>query len=216
MVYLFIGEDSLSKNIKINELKQELFAKDIEQFNLDILYAKDLTLTSLQERFLCLPVKAKKRLIVIKDAQDLKEDIRAFILKVVKNSLPKVVLVLDIDRKDRDDEFINRLQRLAKVFQFKESARLDTFALSRQIELRKPDYALQVLNQLLKNGEKPEWILGGLRYSLERNTNNPLEIKQRLKLLLNCDLDIKTGRLKSNFALERLVVRLCCLKKSFG
>jgi DNA polymerase III delta subunit len=216
MVYLFIGEDSLSKNIKINQLKQELLAKDIEQFNLDILYAKDLTLTVLQERLLCLPVKAKKRLIVIKDAQNLKEDIRAFILKLAKNSLPGAALVLDIDRKDRDDEFINRLQRLAKVFQFKESARLDTFALSRQIELRKPDYALRVLNQLLKNGERPERILGGLRYSLERNTSNLLEIDQRLKLLLNCDLDIKTGRLKPNFALERLVVSLCRLKKSFG
>jgi DNA polymerase III delta subunit len=216
MVYLFIGEDSLSKNIKINQLKQELLAKDIEQFNLDILYAKDLTLTVLQERFLCLPVKAKKRLIIIKDAQDLKEDIRAFILRVAKNSLTRVVLVLDIDRKDRDDEFINRIQRLAKVFQFKESARLDTFALSRQIELRKPDYALRLLNQLLMNGERPERILGGLRYSLERNTDNPLEINQRLKLLLNCDLDIKTGRLKPNFALEKLVVSLCRLKKSFG
>jgi len=216
MVYLFIGEDSLSKNIKINQLKQELFAKDIEQFNLDILYAKDLTLTVLQERLLCLPVKAQKRLIVIKDAQNLKEDIRAFILRVAQNSLPKVVLVLDIDRKDRDDEFINRIQRLAKIIQFRESARLDTFALSRQIELRKPDYALRLLDQLLRNGERPERILGGLRYSLERNTDNPLEINQRLKLLLNCDLDIKTGRLKPNFALEKLVVSLCRLKKSFG
>lgn len=216
MVYLFIGEDSLSKNIKINQLKQELFAKDIEQFNLDILYAKDLTLTSLQERLLCLPVKAKKRLVIIKNAQNLKDDIRAFILQVAKDPVLKAILVLDIDRKDRDDEFINRLQRLAKVFQFKESARLDTFALSRQIELRKPDYALRVLDQLLKNGEKPERILGGLRYSLERNTDDPLEINHRLKLLLNCDLDIKTGRLKPNFALERLVVSLCRLKKSFG
>jgi len=216
MVYLFIGEDILSKNIKINQLRQELFAKDIEQFNLDILYAKDLTLTSLQERLLCLPVKAQKRLIIIKDAQNLKEDIRAFILKVAKNSLPKVILLLDIERKDRDGEFINRIQELAKIFQFRESAHLDTFALSRQIELRKPDYALRLLNQLLRNGERPERILGGLRYSLERNTNNLLEINQRLKLLLNCDLDIKTGRLKPNFALERLVIRLCCLKKSFG
>jgi len=216
MVYLFIGEDILSKNIKINQLRQELFAKDIEQFNLDILYAKDLTLTSLQERLLCLPVKAQKRLIIIKDAQNLKEDIRAFILKVAKNSLPKVILLLDIERKDRDGEFINRIQELAKIFQFRESAHLDTFALSRQIELRKPDYALRLLDQLLRNGERPERILGGLRYSLERNTDNPLEINQRLKLLLNCDLDIKTGRLKPNFALEKLVVSLCRLKKSFG
>jgi DNA polymerase III delta subunit len=77
------------------------------------------------------------------------------------------------------------------------------------IESKRPDYALRTLSQLLKNGEKPERILGGLRYSFQRGPHTPLEIRKAIKLLLNCDITIKTGRLKPEFALERLVVKLC-------
>jgi DNA polymerase III delta subunit len=73
-----------------------------------------------------------------------------------------------------------------------------------------------VLNQLLKKGERPERILGGLRYSWENSIATPLETRRRLKALLNCDIDIKTGRLKADFALERLVVSLCSLAKPSG
>jgi len=221
MVYLFIGQDSLSKDIKLKKIKQEFLTKETEQFNLDILHAKELSLLGLQERLLSLPVKAKKRLIVIKDAQHLKQEIKEFILKFAKVSPPETLLIIDIDSgtfqkaasnfKDSQNEFINRIARDSSVFRFREEARLDTFVLSRQIEQKKADYSLKVLNQLLARGEKPERILGGLRYSWQKNITNPLELKRRIKLLLNCDLDIKNGKLKPNFALEKLIVKLCCL-----
>jgi DNA polymerase III delta subunit len=208
-VYLFIGQDSLSKDIKLKGLRQEFFAKEIEQFNLDILYAEELTLKELQERLLSLPFKAKKRIVVIKDVQHLREDIKEFILKYVKNPSPQILLVLDINRQAPQDEFIKHILRYVQVYRFRETVPLNTFTLSRQVNLRKPDYALRVLNQLLKNGERPERILGGLRYTWEQDMLNPLERRKRLKLLLNCDIDIKTGRLKPDFALERLIVKLC-------
>lgn len=215
-LYLFIGEDSLSKNIKLKRLKQEAFTKEVEQFNLDILYAKELNLLSLQEKLLCLPIKAKKRVVVIKDADGLKDDIQEFIINFLKNPYPQTILVLDINHKDYKNEFINRLTRYAQVCHFQEAARIDTFTLVRSIDRRTPDYALRILHQLLKNREKPERILGGLRYSWENDITDTLEKKKRLKLLLDCDIDIKTGRLKAQFALEKLVVSLCVLTKSFG
>jgi len=213
-VFLFAGEDSFSKDIKLKKLRQEAFPKEVEQFNLDILYAKELNLRDLQEKILCLPVRAKKRLIVIKDAEGLKEDIQEFIIKFLKNPSPWVILVLDINRLDSKNEFINCLTRYGQVYHFQEATRIDTFTLSRSIEQRHADYSLRLLHQLLRNKERPERILGGLRYSWERNITNPLERRKRLKLLLNCDIDIKTGRLKPQFALEKLVVNLCALNKS--
>lgn len=212
-VYLLIGEDSFSKDAKLKKIKEELLSKDIESFNLDVLYAKELTLNQLQEKLLCLPVKSKKRIIVIKDLQYCKEDIRDFMLNYVKSPRPYIVLVLDMNRYDPKDDFLRRLLTHCQVFRFKESIPLDTFSLSRQVELKKPDYALRVLNQLLKNGEKPERILGGLRYALVKNAQDQFETRKRLKLLLNCDLDIKMGRLKPALALERFVISLCCLNK---
>ncbi|MFY9402453.1 MAG: hypothetical protein WAQ07_03455, partial [Candidatus Omnitrophota bacterium] len=71
--------------------------------------------------------------------------------------------------------------------------------------------ALKILKNLIKEGQKPEMILGALRYSLQSNTLSPLLLRRRIKLLLNCDIEIKTGRFKPVFALEKLVVNLCAL-----
>jgi len=214
--YLFIGQDSLSKDIKLKNLRQESFSKDIEQFNLDVLYARELILKDLQEKLLCLPVIAKKRIIVIRGAEELKEESKEFIFNYVRKPYNGVILILDINHQVPQDKFINRILRYVQVCHFKETTPPDTFMLSRQIDLRRPDYALRLLYQLLKNGEKPERILGGLRYTCERGITQPPEKRKRLKLILYCDIDIKTGRLKAPFALEKLVVNLCCLGKSFG
>lgn len=216
LVYLFLGQDNFSKNIKLKRLKEEFLTKDTEYFNLDILYAKELKLLNLQERLLSLPVKAKKRIILIKDSQNLSDEIKEFILQYAKKPQDKMLLILDIHKSSPQDEFVRQVIRYAEVCRFKEPLRLDTFTLSRSIDFKKTSYALGVLNQLLRNGEKPERILGGLRYSWENSIANPLETRKKLRLLLNCDIDIKTGRLKPDFALERLVVSLCSLTQSSG
>jgi DNA polymerase III delta subunit len=123
---------------------------------------------------------------------------------------------LDIEHLDHKDEFINSIYRYVKILRFKESVPVDTFTLSRQINLKKPDYALRILNQLLREGERPERILGGLRYVWEKDVTSPQEARRRLRFLLDCDLDIKTGRLKPLYALEKLVIKLCSAGKPFG
>jgi len=208
-LYLFIGEDSFSKDAKINELKRRFLGKGLEQFNLDILYAKELSLKHLQEKILSLPLKSPKRIILIRSASELNEEIKEFILKYVTKPNPKIAILLDIIHTSPKDKFINGISRFAEVCRFKEQQEPDTFILSRQIELKKMDYALRILHRLLDNGEKPERILGGLRYAWERSIGAKPQAKRRMKLLLTCDLDIKTGRLKDYFALERLVIKLC-------
>lgn len=214
MVYLFIGEDSPAKDIKLAAIRQGNLSKDTEEFNLDRLYAEGLTLKDLQEKLFYLPVKCPKRIIAIKHAQNLKSEIKEFILRFVKKPPQQIILILDISEQAKAAEFIEHLYRYAKVFHFKETQALNAFHLNREISLKRLNFALRVLNQLLKDGERPERILGGLRYSWEKDTAPPLEMKRRLGLLLNCDIDIKTGRLKPNLALEKLVINLCGLGKS--
>ncbi len=211
MVYLFIGQDTLSKDIKIKNLKEESLARKIQDFNFDILYAKELTLKGLQEKLLFLPVKSLKRVIVIKDAENLAQGPKEFILKYAKKPDARIVLILDITRQDKAADFIKDIYKNAKIMRFKENPRIDTFTLNRSISMRKPDYALCVLDQLLKEGERPERILGGLRYAWEKDATGRPQARKRFKLLLSCDLEIKTGKLKPVFALEKLVVSLCSL-----
>jgi len=211
MIYLFIGEDSSSKDAQLARLKQEFLGRSLEQFNFDRLYAKETSLKALQEKLLLFPVKNPQRMLVIQDAQNMKEDARAFLLEYAKKPDKRTVLILDFWRYNRQDEFASRISKYAKVIRFKEEFKPDTFTLSRQISSRNSALALKVLNQLLKEGERPERILGGLRYAWEKESAGPLEMKKKLRLLINCDLDIKTGRLKPGMALEKLVIQLCGL-----
>ncbi|MCM8801054.1 MAG: hypothetical protein NC912_03455 [Candidatus Omnitrophica bacterium] len=212
MVYLLIGEDSYSKEIKIDSLKKELLTKELEQFNLDILYASQLNLIELQERLLCLPFKARKRIVIIKEAEELNREIKEFIYKYVRKPYPWICLILDINYLDPKDELIERTSGFVKIHRFKQSYLLNTFTLIRQIELNHPETALKVLNQLLEGEEKPERLLGSLRSAFQSHLLNPIIFKKRLKALLHCDLEIKTGRLNPHFALEKLIINLCYLK----
>ncbi|MCK9430363.1 MAG: hypothetical protein M0R17_10210 [Candidatus Omnitrophica bacterium] len=209
MVYLLIGQDVQTREDQLRKIKQEFLPRELQDFNSDTLYAKETSLKDIQERCLAIPLKSDKRIIVIKDADCLNEACRVFLLAYVLKPNKQLVLVLIFEHYDYQDNFIKDLSRSAKVMRFKETVNPDTFVLNRQIELRNPDSALRLLNQLLKNGEAPERILGGLRYAWEKQGIRTLEARRRLKLLLGCDVEIKTGRLKPAFALEKLVIGLC-------
>jgi hypothetical protein len=146
---------------------------------------------------------------VIKDAHLLDEESQDFLLAFSKKPRKELILVLDFAQYDDKDKFIQSISAGACRLRFKETVDPNTFTLNRQIELRKTDSALRLLNQLLKNGEAPERILGGLRYAWEKQNIQSLSARRKLRLLLSCDLEIKTGRLKPDFALEKLVVSLC-------
>jgi len=215
-VYLFLGQGSSSKQIVLNRLKEKFLPKETEEFNRDILYAKEISLKQLQETLLFLPLKLGKRIIVIKNAQDLKDELKNFLIKYVRNPQDKTILVLDIEKIKPKDEFFEQIRRFVRVCHFSEERHWDVFVLSRQIELKRAKASLEILDHLLKQGEKPERILGGLRASWERKITQPLEVGRKLKLLLQCDIAIKTGRLKPVFALERLIVNLCGFKNFPG
>jgi DNA polymerase III delta subunit len=215
-LYIFIGQDALLKDAKIRKLKEDFIPAHTQYFNLDILYAKDLTLKGLQEKLLSMPFQAKKRMVIIKEAQGLKNDIKGFIAGYARKPQAGTLLVLDMDRCLSNDEPMRQIARYSEVFRSKEEARPDTFALSRAIDSRKPGYALRLLNQLLKNGEKPERILGGLRYSWEHNCADITLAKKRLRALLGCDIEIKSGKLRPDFALEKLITGLCGFGKPSG
>ncbi len=209
MVYLLIGQDSQAKETFLKKIKQEFLSPDLQDFNLDRLYAKEITLKDIQERLLAIPLKSAKRIILIKDAHSLDRESRDFLLSYSKKPQKEVILVFDFEEYDYKDEFIKGVSAQASVMRFKERVNPDAFFLNRQIELRKTGPALRVLNQLLINGEAPERILGGLRYAWEKQGLASSDARRKLRLLLNCDLEIKTGRLRPAFALEKLVVSLC-------
>ncbi len=210
MVYLFIGEDELGRDSRIRTLKKQLFPANLEPFNCEVLSARDLDLLTLQEAFQRLPVEAKKRLLIIKEISRLKADLQEHFLAQLKNLPESIVLALHVLRIDRDDTFLNQLSSISKVVLLnKARAKVDAFTLAQAIESQQPEDALNILTDLLREGEKPERILGGLRYQLTKGAVNLKDKTRKIDLLLDADIKIKTGKLKPAFALEALVVKLC-------
>ncbi|HLD40699.1 MAG TPA: hypothetical protein VJA84_00810, partial [Candidatus Omnitrophota bacterium] len=80
---------------------------------------------------------------------------------------------------------------------------------ARAIERKSSESALNILADLFANGERPERILGALRYQFVRPGASPGENRNKIQLLLETDNNLKTGRIKPVFALEALVVKLC-------
>ena len=213
--YLFIGQDIVDENgaskkeIALNNLKNRFLPPALKDFNLDILHAKGLNLKELQEKLLLLPLGSKSRMLVIRGCQDLLEETRAFILGYLKNPDPRLILVFDTDEYEPKDKFIEHLKRYARALHFRQEVSFDAFDLARSIIAARPKEALKTLYWLLEKRERPELILGGLRYALEKNVHDRLQLGRVIKFLLNCDIEIKTGRIKAGFALEKLVVALC-------
>jgi hypothetical protein len=222
-VHLFLGQDIMDqentslKEKELNKLKASLPQKT-RDFNLDILHCNDRTfnLKALQEKLLFMPTGDAARIVVVRNLQDAEPVVKEFILNYVKDPIPGIILVLDVDKADRKNAFIEGISRYAEIRQFRIETQVSTFTLSRLIESRKPAEGLEVLHELLDNGEKPERIMGGLRASWTRYPADPLSLNKKLKILLQCDLDIKTGRIKPVFALERLVVNLCGFRDFTG
>jgi DNA polymerase III delta subunit len=222
-VYLFLGRDILDqensslKEKELSKLKAAL-PKQTRDFNLDILHCndRDFNLSALQEKLLFMPTGDSARIVVVRDLGDAKPPVKDFILGYAQNPSPGIILVLDVDRAEPQDSFIEAISRYAQVRRFLIETRMSTFTLSRLIEARKAGESLKVLHQLLENGEKPERIMGGLRASWTRNFTDRLSLQKRLKILLRCDLEIKTGKINPVFALERLIVKLCSLRNFPG
>ena len=215
-LHIFLGQDIVGpdgkskKQITLNNIKSSVFRAGADVFNLDVVHSKELTLKDLQKLFLQLPVNSSNRIIVIREPKYLKAELKEFVIaEITKGFKNGIVLILDVNESNPKDDFMAKVMSKARVWSFRQEIQINTFTLTRQIEAKKSAAALKILSQLLKDGEKPERILGGLRYAWMNDLLNPLEKKRKLKMLLDCDLEIKTGRLKGDFALEKLVVKLC-------
>lgn len=210
MIYLFIGEDELVKSEKIHALKKQLLEPRLEQFNYEAIYAKEATPALFKEALSRLPVSAKCRILVIRDALKLKEPLQEYFLSRLE-SLPKdLVIVFDITAIPKEEiPFLNKILKIAKVERQKAATSVNAFTLAKAIQMKQPQQALNILADLFTQGERPERIVGGLRYQLVELSHSAKDRADKIKLLLDADISLKTGRLKPSLALETLIVKLC-------
>lgn len=214
--YLFLGEDDKERKNRIDSIKAVYLDNGLKDIDSEVVYSdnKQLSPPKFSEFLSYLPSSpSKKRIVHIKNIESLSEDNRVILIKYLKNPSKSVLLLLDSYKPNIDDAFIKKLEPFVKIFNFRSKKKLGVFDLTDGIAQGKITDVLVVLNTLINSREKPENILGALRWKWEDMKENLSveKFKQGLKLLLDTDIKIKNGRLNKELALEYLVIRLSYL-----
>ncbi|OGX38458.1 MAG: hypothetical protein A3D87_04775 [Omnitrophica WOR_2 bacterium RIFCSPHIGHO2_02_FULL_50_17] len=222
MIYLLLGEDRLAKDQRIAELKKKFLAgfpspQDILPFDQEILHTTALAPEDLKKALLALPAVASKRFVVIRGAfQKLGAHNKKILLEFVQGGHDHLTLILDAFESDDADSFIRQLIPQASVFRFRGAVKPNVFAMTDAMAAGHGTQVLKILNDLFADGNHPLQIMGGLVWFWgKRRDRLPAEkFYQGLRNLQEADLNIKRSRLRSECALEVLVVKLTALIKS--
>ncbi len=212
MTYLLLGENYQSKDQKITELKKKLFPRaDHQTFNCETLYADKLEASALKKSFLTLPVLTKKRLVIIRQSHKLSDQNQELIVEFLKQQLVDVDLILESDQWNPSHEFIKKIGKWVKIAEFAQDPKQNVFDMTQAIGARKPVEALKILYQLISDGVHPLQILGAVIWFWGKSR---VRIKKEhfqtgLLAIQEADWNIKRSRMKADYCVEVLVVKLC-------
>jgi len=214
MIYLFLGEDTAAKDRRIAELKKKyLLSLEAEKFDYEILYGDKIDPDLFKQALIALPAVAKQRLLTIHSIHKLNSKNQDILLELIASDFKHCVLILDSDDAQKKNKFFTQLQRKAKVENFGSREKHNVFDMTKAISARRPDDALILLSEVLKDGSHPLQIMGGLVWfwGKEKGRMPPDRFKSGLIQLQEADLNIKRSRLQPEYALEVCVLKLCSL-----
>ena len=212
MIYLFLGTQREVKEKKISELKEKILTThDARQFDYELLYGNKLDPQTLKKSLLNLPAVAAKRLVVIREGHQLSPQNKEILTEFLAQQHNHVEIILDSDEWTEGDSFVKKIKPFAKVFLFAEGEKPNVFDMGRTIMMKRPVESLEILSGLLSSGNHPLQIMGGLVWfwGKSRDKVTPTQFSDGLNALAQADLNIKRSRLRPEYALELLVVKLC-------
>ena len=123
------------------------------------------------------------------------------------------MLVLESSEVTEKDSFVKKVKPFAEIVSFSVEKRSNVFDMTRAMSYKKPADALKILSGLISEGSHPLQIMGGLVWFWGKAGQRigMQKYEKGLRALQDADLDIKRSRLKPDYAMEVLVVKLCTL-----
>ncbi len=212
MMYLFLGEDSRAKDEKIGELKKKILAHPQSfQFDYETLQGTKLEEHHLKKALMNLPALSPRRLVVIREGHRLSPKNQDILVQFLEKAYDHAVIILDSDEWDHKNSFVKKIRKMVDLVEFSSTRKFDIFDLTRTIDSKKETEALKILDQLLSGGTHPLQILGAVVWFWKKSRGrfSGEQFKKGLLALQEADLNIKRSRLKPEYAMELLVVKLC-------
>lgn len=212
MIYLLVGQDHSAKEQKISEIKAKVLpSRDSLSFDCQVLYGHRLDNDSLAQALGALPAVASGRLVVVHQAEELTADQKNLLVELHDKAQKKLTIVLEAEELDAKDMLLKKFGRKVNVGWFSPKLRHNVFDLMRAVSQGQKAEALKLLDELLKDGDYPLQVIGGMFWKWKNDKRQVSSERFRKGLLAfkQADLDIKRSRLKPEHALEVLVVKLC-------
>ncbi|MFA5260150.1 MAG: hypothetical protein WC450_02855, partial [Candidatus Omnitrophota bacterium] len=121
-----------------------------------------------------------------------------------------LILVLESARIPASDPFIKKFHKKADVFDFSKGGKQNVFDMTKAMSARQTVEALNILSELLNEGDQPVQIMGALVWFWRkiRDSLSAARYAQGLQCLQAADLNIKRSRLYPDYALELVIVQL--------
>ena len=214
MIYLIIGPDTGQRESRIAELKKNhLPGQDSVSFDYELLYAHKLDPVTLRKALLALPVFSPTRLVLIRECHKLSEDNRRLLLDFLKGRHAHLVLILESEQLTAKDAFVKTLRPYVELLTTATERMANIFDVARDMSMQRQPQALKTLHGLMAGGTHPLQLLGGLVWcwgDMRDGLAQP-KFEAGLRALQEADLNIKRSRIKPEYALEILVVKLCGL-----
>ncbi len=214
MTYLLLGEDSLAKDQKITELKEQILpSSDAFAFDYESLDGAEVDARMLRKTFQTLPVISHRRMIVLRSVHKLDAQTKEILLQCVAQKRDDLVLVLEAGDTPASNAFIKNLAAHSKVINVAVRKRQNVFDVTNALSGRDPVGACAVLNDLFAQGDHPLQVMGGLIWfwGKSRPRLSDETFRKGLEALQEADLNIKRSRLKPEYGMELLVVKLAGL-----
>jgi DNA polymerase III delta subunit len=217
MIYFLLGENTAGKDTKIAAWKQEyLTSSQANNFDYEVLSAIKCDSFALKKALIALPALAKKRLVVLHDCHKLSDHNQELIAEFANSNHDHIALILESSLWEPTHSFIKSIQRIessAKIMDTGRAAKLNVFHMTKAIGRQNGADALKILSDLFSEGNHPLQIMGGLVWfwGSERQRMSSAKFEKGLLALSEADLNIKRSRLKTEQAVELLVVKLCAL-----
>ncbi len=112
-LYLFSGEENYLKEEAIKKIKDIIVNPNLAEFNYEVLYGKDIDISTIINKAQTLPLMAKRRLMVIKDVEQLKH--KENLISYLKNPLLTTCFIFIVKEIDRRNKFYSIFDEQKKV-----------------------------------------------------------------------------------------------------
>jgi DNA polymerase III subunit delta len=154
-VYFIFGDEPFLIEQCVDRLKYALLDENSVDFNYSLFYAADADVQNIKDTVETLPVFAQRRLVILKNAQELKDSEWAELESLFKNPVDSTVFALFADKIDKRKKHYKFLLENAAAIEYKkpydnEIPRWITMY-AQQFELKMTQAAVHRLHRLVGN-----------------------------------------------------------------